>query len=337
MGHMRRIVLRVLGVLPSAAVFGASLLIACGGELEGGGTPSPVAVSQLNATCNELFNAALAMANRCGSAPGTDLSQKAYHASHRANYIRACVAQASAPGYDVTRLDACLAEAKRTSRCVDYAELQATFPPNFVVAGPRYLYECLQRPGRLQEGEACAYDSQCASLRCTEGAPPKNGAPSYCRVCAGGGARTTQAYDIPPDPKQGDACSSYCAEGLACTRDKSTAGSESTCQPRSPEGAPCGLIYCQSGLTCKAGTCVKSPRGKLGDDCSFSQPINVQCEEDLACQAKDDGAKRECVPVLSRFSQLGEPCQADGKMGCDRMLWCDRGTCQPREASRCAL
>lgn len=306
--------------------------------------------------CDQLFEAALAMANRCGERAGMQISGKAYNPSSRANYVRSCIAQASAPGYDVTRVDACLAEAKVTTECVDFLELEASLPPNFYYGGPRTLYECLQRPGKLEGGQACAYDSQCASLECRKGGGAKNG-PEYCGTCAQGtatvppaspaggpctqgqrcasGAACSGSFCVGP-AKQGEPCAAAsCGAGLACT-DAPGDGTD-TCQPRSALGGPCSPAYCQSRLTCSAFTCVNAVIGKLGDDCSFNLKPEVQCDEDLTCESVGGGEKRQCVTLLSRFSQLGEPCNVQGKMGCDRTLWCDQGTCQPREAARCAL
>ncbi|MFO0663767.1 MAG: hypothetical protein U0174_07445 [Polyangiaceae bacterium] len=318
--------LSITGFLVSAA-----LVAACGGKVIGLGQ-SETAVATLTMKCEQMFDAALAMANRCGEPAGQQRSAKAYNPSQRANYVRACVAQASAPGYDLGRLDACLTEVRTTDNCVDLAELEASFPPNFIFSNPVTLAECLAHPGSLDSGEACAYDSQCRSLHCIAGART-SGNPSYCGACADGDAAPRRS-GLASIPRQKDQpCSSSCAEGFDCVSD--TKDQSDTCQPRSPEGGHCGPVHCQTGLVCKSNTCIPAPVGGLGDDCSFGRSVSVQCDEDLSCESVE-GEKRACVSMLSLFSQLGEPCEVKGKRGCDRMLWCDKGTCQPREAARCA-
>jgi len=159
------------------------------------------------AKCEALFDAALAMARRCGAPAGTEISRQAYNPSDRGPYVRACVAQATAPGFDAARVDACLAEARTTTTCVEVLELEASLPPTFVWGSPRMLFECMQRPGTLPAGSPCAYDSQCTSLRCY----PARGAvgPEYCGVCGEG------TVQVPP-PGGGCVWPSRCGSGETC-------------------------------------------------------------------------------------------------------------------------
>lgn len=308
------------------------------------------AASTTEAKCDALFDAALAMARRCGARPGTQISSQAYNPSNRTKFVRACVAQANAPGYDTTRVDACLAEARTTTTCVDFAELEASLPPNFVFGSPRLLFQCLQRPGTLPAGSTCAYDSQCASLVCQSSRSVSG--PTYCGVCAPGTGAPPPSPNgncVAPNrcasgqsctsgscdslPGNGERCSSSCAPGLACSRNAAT---PDTCQPLVPLDGDCTGKYCESRLTCVNGKCQLAMIGKLGDDCSFRSGSEVQCDEDLTCESVGTDGARSCVSIQSRFAQLGEACNAPGTMGCDRTLWCDRGTCQPREATRCS-
>ncbi|MBK8212696.1 MAG: hypothetical protein IPK71_03020 [Myxococcales bacterium] len=325
-------------------------------------TPSPdatpvdaatdAAVNPIVAKCDAMFDAALAMARRCGSRAGTQTSSQPYNPSDRTKYVRACVAQATAPGFDTSRVDACLAEAKTTTACVDLMELEASLPPNFGWNGPTMLFECLSRPGTLPAGTSCAYDSQCASLVCQFS--QRASGPKYCGVCAPGVGRAPipgkscllygpercatgdacYSGTCKSPAGNGEPCAERCAPGLACSRNPSP---PDTCQPLVPLGGDCNGKYCEKTLTCIGGKCERATIGKLGDDCSYVSGRETQCDEDLTCEAVGTSGSRACVSIQTRFAQVGDACDAPGTMGCDRTLWCDRGTCQPREASRCTL
>lgn len=304
--------------------------------------------------CERLFDAALAMAKRCGEGAGLELSGQAYHASDRPNYVGSCVAQASSSGYDPSRLDACLVEAEATTLCVDLLELDAPFNESFLFGGPSTLASCLQGPGALGAGARCAYGSQCASARCNTGGP--SGGPTYCGTCAPPGAplpapaAVGQSCDATRPCVSGANCvgticaapggdgelcpASKCAPGLACT---DSAGGMRLCKPRSPLGASCaGGLYCQSPYWCIDNQCVKVRTGKLGDDCSFTPGNNVSCEAELTCRENPGTGTRSCISVQDVFGQVGETCNLPtSTKPCARSLWCVDHSCQQRDSNRC--
>lgn len=332
---------------------GATRVVAEAGPAPDASEASTDAGNPLLAKCNRLFDAALRMANRCGEAAGMEPSGKSYHASDRSNYVGTCLSQASAAGYDASRLDACLGEAESTTLCVDLLELSAPFNPSYYFGGPSALATCLQGPGTLAAGAGCAYASQCASARCESGGAP-GGAP-YCGKCAAIGApdpapaAVGQACDATRPCVSGATCAGTCqvpgAEGEPCPIERCAAGLACTglsgeprvCKRRQPLGASCaGGLYCQSPLWCISDTCVNVKIGKPGDDCSFTTGNNVSCEDELTCMENAGSTVRTCVSVQNTVLQVGEACDlpTSGKP-CARSLWCVNHTCQQRESNLC--
>jgi hypothetical protein len=308
----------------------------------------------ITSKCDRLFDAALSMAKRCGPPPGTEPSAVSYHASDRTNYVSTCVSQASSRGYDLSRLDECVAEAVATQLCVDFIELAAPTNPNYSIGAGSSLASCMQRAGTLGAGAGCAYGSQCASAKCDTGASHPAGEPSYCGTCAapsgplpapvpvGGvcsgtstcasGAYCEGTCKMPPG--KGESCTARCASGLACTGiDPATR----VCKPRAPLNGSCaGGGYCQSPLTCANDTCVQGPLGHAGDDCSFGSGIDTLCTDDTVCMGDmANPNKRTCVSIQSLAGQVGEACSPSTGRACAASLWCVQSTCQVRDGALC--
>ncbi len=310
--------------------------------------------TSVTSKCERLFAAALAMAQRCGPPPGTEPSAIPYHPSEKASYVGTCVSQASAHGYDPSRLDACLAEAETTKLCVDTLELAASTNPNFSVGIGSTLASCMQQPGTLAAGAGCAYGSQCASAKCVASGPQPAGEPLYCGTCAApsgttpapvalgsacdsnstcvSGAYCEGTCKMPPG--NGESCLARCASGFGCSgSDPSTR----VCTPRAPLNGSCAnYVYCQSPLTCANNTCVQGPLGHAGDDCSFGASIDTLCTDDTFCTGDAVvPSKRSCVSIQTTRGQIGEACSPTGNKPCAPSLWCYQSTCQVRDSALC--
>jgi hypothetical protein len=313
--------------------------------------------SAFQVKCEQLFAAAIRMADRCSERAGRELSGRAYRRADKLNYVSACVAQAGAPGVDITTLDACLNEAETTTLCVDLLELEAPFPEAFQFEGVSSLAACRAKPGMLAKGAACAYPSQCASKQCSTYTMPTPGVP-YCGVCFGDAspevAPAAENAFCTPFMKcisgaqciqnrcqlsvvEGGFCDpGTCAEGLACVRGAGL-GTPSTCQRRRALGETCGPTCCKSGLTCAQGTCQAYPIIAEGGDCSFNLSPSVLCDAETSCVSSGPSGQRTCVRVDKLYAGPGQNCATGGISGnCARTLHCVHDRCEVAGANRCS-
>lgn len=179
--------------------------------------------------------------------------------------------------------------------------------------------------GRLEVGEACEFDLECASGSCDEAPCPAD------RCCAGTCLATRVA-----------------AAGAPCTRDDECAldafcSSQRTCTPLAGRGQPCRLdAHCESGLACigaselQDGACRALPL--LGESCPYMRcaelgamcnsaslcvPVGLPgapCATDADCSLFTlCGPSNLCIDV----PRLGEPCD----FTCAGEAWCSQGTC----------
>ena len=181
----------------------------------------------------------------------------------------ACVNNATAPGTGTSpaQLEKCASEYTNWS-CTDLFDNNANPPP-----------DCAP-PGKLANGQMCAFAGQCASRFCSG---TKN---ASCGLCA-------------DEPLDGDSCTtSGCAPGQAC---KTESPSAMVCRDRLLVGdatctsdAPCqAFASCVGTSTTKAGVCTLTSSA-LGAACGGTNPA---CESNLGLACLGASGSKTCQQV----------------------------------------
>lgn len=174
-------------------------------------------------------------------------------------------------------------------------------------------------PGTGKKGDACDFNGQCESFRCTGFAacgtclgltPPNSGCPKAGDAC--GHNQTCPSEDAgcvlrtaPPHLAPGDVCPQPDGGGLAC-----------------PPDAPC----LGAGAKADVGTCTVPPKS---GPCAY--PIGAaqagSCAYGTQCVREDASAPNGlCAPG----AQLGETCGGAAQIACVDGLYCASGKCAPR-------
>jgi hypothetical protein len=180
--------------------------------------------------------------------------------------------------------------------------------------------------GRVDDGDTCAFDLECASNACDAPACPIG-------ECCSGTCLPTVDPDVDEACNRDTDCDGFCgadkkchallAEREMCTRDEecdfdlacigATELQPGRCRDLLPIGGACPYMRCaEIGAMCSAGICVAT--GLAGATCATSS----DCSPYGACNASGRCEDRP---------QLGQPCTT----GCTRDAWCDTaaGLCAP--------
>lgn len=203
-----------------------------------------------------------------------------------------------------------------------------------IVAGELLPCETI---GTRGQGEACAWNNQCASGRCSA----TNGACGSCLgiaqpgeacgdaigvVCAPGSG-CQLGIDVCRKNGQGDPCASGpdCAPGLQCVA-TDDGGATGACQPLPKPGEPCAMLVggiiseCPQPFFCdwendsgiRTGGHCRAP-ATTGGDCGhtgeYGYTTNFLCDPFNHCNFGDGGSEyvaglKSCVPS----PKVGEPC-----------------------------
>ncbi|AKF10137.1 hypothetical protein DB32_007286 [Sandaracinus amylolyticus] len=180
---------------------------------------------------------------------------------------------------------------------------------------------------RLDEGEACAENDECArELACVRGrCAPRGlvGEPGTCEwtetTCAAG--LWCEGGTCQPFPGEGEACSELlrlCAEGLECV--------SSRCTALPGAGEPCVEGACTSGLVCGAdGTCRAA---RLGEACALDEcEPGTHCDRDVCVADLATGAS--CRDA----DECGAPCVPDdtGEESCAPAARAEGDACETHD------
>lgn len=153
--------------------------------------------------------------------------------------------------------------------------------------------------GTLAIAAACNFGYQCKSAVCHVNPL------TDCGICV-----TGKPKDSACDPTD------ECAAGLYCEAAK--------CQRLGKLGDDCGVLACESGLTCDADAKKCKLPGGVGDACEIASEA-TDCAIGLRC-----GPEKKCIEAAWRKN--GETCDLGQKIFCAQGR-CSGGTCAPYQAT----
>lgn len=236
-----------------------------------------------NDACATLAQAACARRATCSN--GTAIT-RAFSDNQTciARETKACSDALQAPnsGATVDQVKQC-ATAYPTIDCVDLSENDLP-----VVCVPA---------GKLADGAACAFASQCQSTFCS-------------------GTKNANCGSCSAPPKAGDSCSiSTCGHGLTCV------GATQTCELRVGPGGTCDATHpCQSGSSCvgTTNTCELSAT-TVGAQCGAGLP---GCAGNIGLHCTGAAGAKTCTEI--QFVGAGQPC---GLLADGSFAQCIQGDC----------
>ena len=280
-------------------------------------SPAPLELDQLDAAA---LTARCTRAARCGLVSSVEQCEVSSRAAPPSSF---------GPARDAGHLEF---DGEQARRCEDAL---AARPCDLTSREARAVPDACRKMfrGRIADGEACAFDDECASSRCDQGVCPEG-------VCCIGACGATRARGKP-----GDACdrSSECIDGF-CDSDHACHGlavANATCV----RDEQCGFgLACVSPSPSIPGECKPLPH--LGEACPFQRcaDANEICDATSRCVAVGlAGASctshADCSPFIECDLQahvcielpvLGMPCDLD----CGGDSFCDFSSAS---ASTCAV